>query len=334
MTDKKTIKDLNRLIRPNERRKLNAAPARGSILGGTGIAGGATDAPLDEVVELLYVRHYGGGVSNVVYSYNPDGSAPVLEYDLTTAYAYSLGVHGTDFYSSHNDNGAVIKNNSIIIPSIGITSVVGTNSTNLVVLGTDSNDYNIKVYDFDGNLESTIPITTAGQSSTHFAVNDVAAAYYNTNNFVGAIYTIIKYDGTLLYRDNPSSYLYEDGIFANKSAFYFMRYGATDFEIYIHNNAGTQIGVYLINYSALSSLLGGEPYNIGATSTHFFIIGDSTTQPKVLIYEHTVVLDGAGLATSATLGALLHTVNTPQGDNTAHSTWQSCATDSSIWDQI
>lgn len=331
MTDKKTIKDLNRLIRPNERRKLNAAPARGSILGGTGIAGGATDAPLDEVVELLYVRHYGGGVSNVVYSYNPDGSAPVLEYDLTTAYAYSLGVHGTDFYSSHNDNGAVIKNNSIIIPSIGITSVVVTNSTKLVLISDDTS-YNVKVYDFDGNLESTIPITTQGGSSNNLAANDDAVAYYNTYN--GAIYTMMAYDGTILYRDNPSTYLYEDGMFANKSAFYFMRYGDPDFEVYIHNNAGNQIGLYLINYSALSSLLGGVPYNIGATSTHFFIIGDSTTQPKVLIYEHTVVLDGAGLATSATLGALLHTVNTPQGDNTVHSTWQSCATDSSIWDQI
>jgi hypothetical protein len=105
----------------------------------------------------------------------------------------------------------------------------------------------------------------------------------------------------------------------------------TETKIDVYNNAGTLVGSYAIPWPALYAACGGDISTMGATNDRLYFFGASSSQPYCLIYEHTLTFDGSGLLTGAVVGALLHTLTTPQTNTNINVPWQDTAIDTSLW---
>jgi len=334
MADKKFIRDLNSLIRIDQRKRLKIPAARSAILGGIGMSSVSVDPSL-EVEELMYIRHFGGDAgayaSNDVYAYDKNGATPIFVQN--TLGGFGLGVNNSDYFASRvvPESGidALYKNAALFIDPTHLSREARVNSSKIFILDDAKTIY---TYDLTGTFLSSFTLDAITLWDARFAVNDEVIGYNRPSDTTSAVEMVIaNTSGVVLNAEQYSNQSNSTWMMAAcKSGIAFVDYTAGEpfsVLITIFNNAGSRIGTHSIDDPFLRAAVGGRLSSIGITNDRLYIFGASTTTPKCLIYEHSFTLDGTGLATNATLGALLHTVPTPQYNNLAWQVSQSTAMD-------
>ena len=306
MADKKYIRDLNSLIRFNPRKRLKTPPLRNSILGGRGLAELGEPEPTDAGAQNMYFNH----PSPVgAYEYLSDGSAPSLFGSIGGN--SGLGIVGADVFSSDANQGLVYKNGSSFFSTVNSYARVAANSTKLVV---ENGDYTVSLYDHDGTFDRTFSLPFGWQTSgVPFAANDVGVAYIHDTTsgteMIMSDYAGVQLSSTL-FNDIGNS----DMCAASKHCFLFVDrdYNSDEKRLKVFNTAGTLIGTHIIVESTLETALNGQLDAVGITENEIYLVGwNDSSAPNVLIYDLTLTIDGAGLATASALGTLQYTVTSP-----------------------
>lgn len=335
MADRKTIKDLNSLIRFDERKRLKLPSARPSIDSSIGYAS-VTDTVLDGPVDSIFVKHFGyvSGTNNKVYQYFADGSATVYvgqDKDVGEIGVNSLSAT-FDYFSGNYALSNVYKNGVYLFsPSLGDVELhVRTSSTQIIVM---DNSYNVGFYDFTGSLISAISLPTVGGGGAVHAVNNECIAYQSVDGKAKSQKAVASHSGALLFVENYVNVGYMSATGASKSAVYFV--DATEDGISLHinvvNNIGSKIGTYVINISALEVDLGGYFSTAGFTDTSIYFVGSNTAGgSNVVIYSHTLTMSGS-VATGAVLGAITQVTPCEISGHDWYPTYQFAAMDSALF---
>lgn len=325
MADKKFIRDLNSLIRIDQRKRLKLPASRPNILGGIGIASASTFVePIVE--ELMYIRHFGGGVAtNSVWIYGPNGEAPVLH--AVAGDRGGLGINNGDTYSGNLFGPDIYKNGTLFVSTGLPYAILAANSTHVIV---QDDLYNAHRYTLDGTFVDTflLPHDFAG-GQNHCANNHLIG--YRNSVASGDAMALCDFSGVQV-----ASEIYED--FGNSHAYAASKYVTAfvdgqavspfDHLIKLFNNAGTKIATYNIGKLFLQTEMNGSLSAIGITSNRIFFFGCSSGVPNCVIYEHTLTIDGSGLATAGVLGSHLYTVATPQNNNSIYQVYQQAVVES------
>lgn len=331
MPDKKFIRDLNSLIRTPTRKRLKAAGGRVALPGGSGIAEIGDDEP-DDVIQYMYIRHNGGGILNDVYRYDPDGGAPT--FVINSNAGAGLGVVDGDVFAAVSTNGSIYKNGVSIAGNSYGNGQLAASSFDLIVEEANGG-YFLHKFDHSGTFIATQTPPQMWESSVVLAANNEVIAFKDEGPFVQgqgspARMRIVDRSNTLLGSIDFWNITYADIAACSKHCTLFVNYNGGP-EFHIMNNDGTVIGVHAT--SGLEAACGGTLQTVGITENRIYCFGASATQPYCVIYELTLTLDGTGLATASTLGAVLHSVATPQTNNLANQggEWQTAAMDASLF---
>jgi len=315
MADIKFRRDLNSLIRHPVRKRLRTPALRSPIDGGVGIAEEGDDiVPINEGV---YVRHYGGGITNNdVYFYDAYGAAPV---NISNAGVRGgLGVVDGDIYACSASNGSIYKNGS----SIKTNSYSGgpwfaAGSSDLIVEEANSG-YFAYLHTLAGVYTSTTNLPYSFESSTILSANDEVIAYIDAGAGPERMRLADRSGTSLMTPHDYANTFFINSVACNKSASVFADAPWDGSEniitLHVFNNAGTLIGEHALAAGSVAAL-GGHLSVLGMSENRIYLVGASASQQKVLIYDHTLTINGAGLATNSTIGSLLYTVNTPQSSS-------------------
>lgn len=330
MADRKFIRDLNSLIRHDTRKRLKLAAVRGDIAAGVGVATAGDDAEIiPELEELMYIRHYGGGVTNGVYSYDKAGGSPILVGNSSVR--VGLGMNDGSIYAGEFSGSDIYKDSSFLFDTTLVDIAgVAVNSTHIVVQDTS---YNVHRYLLDGTFVDTFALPKDFVGAQIHMANDHGVGYMH-DVVGGSAMAIMDYSGVRIANVSYENISYTTAHGCCKSVFVFCDpdNSYSNYQFKVFNNDGTLIATHSISTASLNADLGFQLSALGVTEDRLFLFGSTNTAvaPNCLIYEHTLTLDGTGLALTSVLGSQLYSVPTPQINNNAFATWQSTAIDGTL----
>lgn len=332
MADRKIIRDLNSLIRFNERKRLKLPAARTAISGETGYALMVVAEPDPETEELLYVSVNIDLDTRHIYSFDKDGGAPVFirssepyvgqigvntELGVTSFYDTQLA---TEMYSGETKTLKIAKNGTQISSDTYATSGMKLNS-NSILIRRSTPYIGFEIFDFSG-AHIGFMSTGANQESEMLAINDTGVLFVRTDSGAGTRgYSIMDYaGGYIIDQLPPSTPIVAIWLMAaaNKYAFFIVSsttgtgsLATSVFTYNVINNEGTAIATIELEGLDMYTALGGGEYSyinqVVASTDRLYVLAYNRTNfdSVVLAYELTMTLSLLGVATNAVLGELL-----------------------------
>lgn len=325
MANKKTIKDLNSLIRFDERRRLKLPAKRPGIDSSVGYASVAVTDSV-ETEQFLYVRMRGYGVNDDdVYRFDGIGTPP--DYRGNAGGNAGLGILNQVIYGAERGMTDIYKNYpEILLTTLALVECVYTNVNHLIVF---KNNKDIERYTHSGVLVDSFSMVYANSAYSQMAANNniIVAFSQRANptpdsNDISSI-VITNVDGTFLSTTdlvNGNSASYTPAICSNACIvvdFAVDGIVGGDHILKVFNNEGLNIASVTMDGDELTSHTGSVLSLVAMTNTHLFLFSANysgiSSPHKCAIYEHTIT--GGSVATGYTLGAYVATVTCPTSNS-------------------
>jgi len=321
MADKKTIKDLNSLIRFDERKRLKLPAKRPSIDSSIGYASVA-DTDSVETEQFLYVRMRGYGVTDDdVYRFDGIGSAP--DYVSNAGGNAGLGILNQVVYGAERGMTDIYKNYpEILLTTLAPVECVYTNTNHIIVF---KNNRDIERYTHAGVFVDSFSMAYANSAHRQMVANNNIIVSFsqraNPNPDSNGIDSVVitNVDGTYLSTTdlvNDHSSMFTPAVCSNACIVIdFAVEGVVggDHVLKVFNNEGLNIATVTIDGDELTSHTGSVLSTVAMTNSHLFLFSENysgiSTLHKCAIYSHTIT--GGSVATGYTLGAYVATVDCP-----------------------